>query len=156
MRSSKAQKNHKSRRSTKSGTKAAMRSATRRLRNEFTGVTFPDADAMKKFIVPGAAVVGSSVLAATGLILKDQLRRLARAAVKSAVAGGASARDGVARQRHSVMGTSLAVFAGLLAGSALMAFLGPLLKDQFEARIGPHGSSEQPAMSNAVHGGASM
>jgi hypothetical protein len=108
----------------------------------------------------------ASNLTTTGALMNAQLERLFHAAVKSAAAGGASARDAASEQfdlqkllayfglrpkRRSGMGATLGMFAGLVAGAALALWLAPMIKQQIEARRTPGVVSKKSATNNSMH-----
>jgi hypothetical protein len=97
--------------------------------------------------------------------MNAQLERLFHAAVKSAAAGGASARDAASEQfdlqkllahiglqskRRPGMGAALGLFAGLVAGAALAVWVAPMIEKQIASRRTPDVTSK----TSATNGGS--
>lgn len=120
---------------------------------------------MKMLILPGAALIGSGLVATAGVLMREQLERMLRAALKSALAGGVSARKaaeqlsmekllahvGVPTRRRSAPAMALGAFAGVIAGAAITAWLAPMVKKQLESRREPAMVSKEPMTSNSLH-----
>jgi ferric-dicitrate binding protein FerR (iron transport regulator) len=103
--------------------------------------------------------------------MNAQLERLFHAALKSAAAGGASARDAASEQfdmqkllahiglqskRRPGMGATLGLFAGLVAGAALAVWLAPMIKKQIELRRAPGVISKKSATNSSMHDEAAV
>jgi hypothetical protein len=129
------------------------------------------AGALAPYAVPGAAVLGSGVLAAAGFLLREQLGHVLLSAARSVVAGGLGARHAAAKElelgrllshvglqprRSPVLGAGLGALAGIAAGTALAMWLGPMVRDAMadkEPTVEKKSSSfvpEEPAMERRV------
>jgi hypothetical protein len=123
-----------------------------------------------QYAVPGAAVLASGVLAAAGFLMRDQLGHALLSAARSVVSGGLGARHaaakelelerllahvGLQKRRTPVLGAGLGVLAGMVAGTALVMWLGPMVRDAM-ADEGPSAEKkstfapEEPAMERRV------
>jgi hypothetical protein len=96
----------------------------------------------------GAAVLGSGLLATAGVLLRDQLGSIVVSAARSVASGGVMmgqavskeleierllSHVGLQRRRMPVLGTGLVALAGVVAGSALAMWLGPMLGAAFRS-----------------------
>ena len=104
------------------------------------------ANGFAQYALPGAAVLGSGLLATAGILLRDQLGRILVSAARDVISGGvtvghAASRElelerllshvGLQRRRMPVLGAGLGVLAGVVAGSALALWLGPMVRATF-------------------------
>ncbi len=121
--------------------------------------------AVRTLVVPGAALIGSGLVATAGVLMREQLERVLRAALKSAAASGASvrkvaeeihmerllARVGLKTKRRSASAVILGAFAGAIAGSAMTVWVAPMVKRQMESRRAPEMLRKEPMTNNSVH-----
>jgi hypothetical protein len=142
-------------------------------------VTRNTAGAFAPYAIPGAAVLGSGILAAAGFVLREQLGHVLLSTARSVVSGSAGARRAAAKElgaaakeleldrllshvglqsrRSPVLGTGLGVIAGIAAGAALAMWLGPMVvrafddeKPSVEEKKPASFVSEEPAMERRV------
>ena len=108
--------------------------------------TAKTANGFAHYAVPGAALLGSGLLATAGILLRDQLGRSMLSAARNVASGGvvaghAASREldlerllshvGLQRRRMPVLGAGLGVLAGVVAGTALAMWLGPRVRAAF-------------------------
>jgi hypothetical protein len=101
-----------------------------------------------QYAAPGAAVLGSGIVAAAGILLRDELGQILATAARSVMSGGVAARNmaskeldferllshvGLQRRRMPFFGVSVGALAGIAAGSALVLWLGPRVKEALKA-----------------------
>jgi hypothetical protein len=111
-----------------------------------TRATAKTANGFGQYALPGAAVLGSGLLATAGILLRDQLGRIMVSAARNVASGGVMAGHaaskelelerllshvGLQRRRMPVLGAGLGVLAGVVAGSALAIWLGPMVRAAF-------------------------
>jgi hypothetical protein len=111
-----------------------------------TRATAKTANGFAQYALPGAAVLGSGLLATAGILLRDQLGRIMVSAARNVASGAVTAGHagskeleferllshvGLQRRGMPVLGASLGVLAGVVAGSALAMWLGPMVRAAF-------------------------
>ena len=111
-----------------------------------TRATAKTAHGFAQYALPGAAVLGSGMLATAGILLRDQLGRIMGSAARNVASGGVMAAHaaskelelekllshvGLQRRRMPVLGAGLGVLAGVVAGSALAMWLSPMIRAAF-------------------------
>jgi len=122
----------------------------------------PRATAKKatSYAIPGAAVLGTGILAAAGFLMRDQLGHILLSTARSVVSGGLEARHAAAKElelgrilshvglqrRHTpVLGAGLGMLAGVAVGAALAMWLGPKVMHAF-ARQAPSVEDKNPSV----------
>jgi hypothetical protein len=129
-------------------------------------VRMPRASAKKardfsKYLAPGAALLGSGLLTATGIFMKEQLAHFLSGAVQTVRSQGASvagqldlekllAHVGLQKRHGALAGPALAVLAGMVAGSALTVWLLPMIKDAVLPRDTHVEPVKEPVRGNSV------
>ncbi len=149
--------------------KVARRKAARKAtaRNRAARATPRDLTA---YLAPGAAVLGSGLLTAVGVVLRKQLGHLLETAIEGARSQGGTVVDqldvgkllslvGLQRtSRGPLVGMGIGAAAGMLAGSALTLWLGPMIKEAMASQapaVGA-GTDSSTAEPGHHHNGASQ
>jgi hypothetical protein len=111
-----------------------------------TRATAKTAKGFAQYALPGAAVLGTGLLATAGILLKGQLGRVMVSAARNVASGGVTAGHaaskelelerllshvGLQRRRMPMLGAGLGVLAGVVAASALVMWLGPMVRAAF-------------------------
>jgi len=125
--------------------KTTVRKAKKALRAAPTRATAKTAKQLAvQYAAPGAAVLGSGIVAAAGILLREELGHILATAARSVMSGGVSARNmatkeldferllshvGLQRRRMPFFGIGVGALAGIAAGSALALWLGPMVQE---------------------------
>jgi hypothetical protein len=164
------------RKANKTGTTSKKRSATPTRATAKTA-TRKTVEAFAPYAIPGAAVLGSGILAAAGVMLREQLGHVLLSTARSVVSSSVGARRAAAKEldldrllshvglqsrRSPALGAGLGVLVGIAAGAALATWLGPMVVQAFaakepsaeETKPASFVSEEPPMERRATHNGA--